>query len=91
MRTHASSASPIEHLRFPEWQAAYHAAVLETDRHKLLERIQAAESAISKRLQAMPEKSDNVERGAIFDAMGTLRFLRLDAEKKAPRSCRRMT
>jgi hypothetical protein len=92
MRTYGSAASPLEHLRFPEWQHAYHAAVLETDSDKLLERVQAAESAISKRLQAMPENSDTlIERHAIFDAMGTLRFLRLDVQKKLPRPCRPTT
>jgi hypothetical protein len=87
MRTHRSAASSQEHLLFPEWQRAYHAAVLETDRHKLLERVRAAEDAISKRLLALPENSGTlVERQAIFDAMGTLRFLTLDAEKKPPHS-----
>jgi hypothetical protein len=88
MRTHGSAASPQEHLRFPEWQQAYHAAVLETKSRKLLERVQAAEDAISKRLQAIPENSDHVEREAIFDAMATLRFLRLDIQKKPSRPCR---
>jgi hypothetical protein len=91
MRTHGSAASPQEHVRFSEWRQAYHAAVLETDRHKLLERIQAAENAISKRLLALPENSGNIEREAMFDAIGTLRFLRLDIQKKPAHSCRRTT
>jgi hypothetical protein len=88
MATHSSPASSVaEHLKFPQWQGLYHAAVLETDRHKLLKRVQAAESALLKRLEALPEISENVdERRAIFDAMGTLRFLRLDAEKPSTSS-----
>jgi hypothetical protein len=77
MAIHSSSASfnAEQHLKFSEWQQAYNAAVLETDRRKLLERIQAAESAILKRLEAMSENSDKLaERRAIFDAMGTLQF-----------------
>jgi hypothetical protein len=63
----------------------YHAAVLEIDRKKLLKCIQAAESAILKRLKALPEIAENLdERRAIFDAIGTLRFLRLESEKKLP-------
>jgi hypothetical protein len=81
--SHSSSASSgAQPLRFPQWQGLYHAAVLEIDPHKLLERVQAAESALLKRLEALPEISENVdERLAIFDAMATLRFLRLHAEK----------
>jgi hypothetical protein len=49
--------------------------------------VQAAENAILKRLEALPETSENlIERQAIFDAMGTLRFLRLEAEKPSTSS-----
>jgi hypothetical protein len=85
-----SSSSPSSDpgsLRFPEWQGFYHAAVLETNRHKLLRRVQAAENAILKRLEALPETSENfIKRQAIFDAVGTLRFLRLEAEKPSTSS-----
>ena len=35
------------------WEAAYHRAVLEVDRQKMLERIVAARQAISDRLQGL--------------------------------------
>jgi hypothetical protein len=35
------------------WEAAYHRAVLEVDRQKMLERILAARQAISYRLQGL--------------------------------------
>ena len=35
---------------FSDWRRAYHAAVLETDRFKVLKLVQAAEDAISERL-----------------------------------------
>jgi hypothetical protein len=92
MATHSSSGSSgAEHLRFPQWQGLYYAAVVEIDRFKLLKRVQAAESAILKRLEALPEISENLdERRAIFDAMGTLRFLRLDATQPPTTSRRKM-
>jgi hypothetical protein len=92
MATHSSSDySGVEHLRFPHWQGLYYAAVVEIDRFKLLKRVQAAESAILKRLEALPEISENLdERRAIFDAMGTLRFLRLDAKQPPTTSRRKM-
>jgi hypothetical protein len=49
--------------------------------------VQAAENAILKRLEALPETSENfIKRQAIFDAVGTLRFLRLEAEKPSTSS-----
>jgi hypothetical protein len=92
MATHSSAGSSgAEHLRFPHWQGLYHAAVFETDRRKLLKRVQAAESAVLKRLETLPDVSEHLEeRRAIFDAMGTLRFLRLDAEKDPPTSSRKL-
>jgi len=92
MATRSSSAySGGEQLKYPHWQGLYHAAVLETNRHKIVKCIQAAESAMLKRLQALPEISDNItERRAIFDGLGTLRFLKLDAERKPPTSVRKL-
>src|SRR5207248_5774294 len=54
MRTRSSFASSsAEQFKYPDWQGLYHAAVLETNRQKLLKSIQAAESAMLKRLQAL--------------------------------------
>ena len=91
MATHSSCASSgAEPLQFPDWQGLYHAAVLEIDRHKLLKRVKAAEAAILKRLEVFPATSENlIERQAMFDALGTLRFLRLH-EGKPSTSCRRL-
>ena len=66
MHTHGSAASPRTCPIFFEWQHACHAAVLESDRHKLLERIRAAEDAIFRRLQEMPGNSDTVKRQTIL-------------------------
>jgi hypothetical protein len=38
-------------FEFPDWHPAYHAAVVETDRFKVLKLVKAAEDAISKRLE----------------------------------------
>jgi hypothetical protein len=46
------------------------------------ELVQAAEDAISKRLQETSERSGHeVERQAMFDALGTLGFLKMEAQK----------
>ncbi len=62
---------------FPEWQAQYKAALLETNRAKLLKCVAAAELAILSRLQALVGKADSEqERTAMDDALHALRFLR---------------
>jgi hypothetical protein len=67
---------------FPAWHRAYHAAVLETERVKVLKLVEAAESAISERLQKIAERSGHqIERQAMFDALGTLGFLKIEAQK----------
>ena len=69
-------------FEFPDWHLAYHAAVIETDRFKVLKLVQAAENAISKRLERIAERSGHdVERRAMFDALGTLGFLKIEAQK----------
>jgi hypothetical protein len=66
-------ASPDENdSEFPDWHRAYHAAVLETDRFKVLKLVQAAESTISERLKKISGRSGHeVERQAMSDALGT--------------------
>ena len=62
---------------YPEWQPEYQAALLELASEKLLERVQAAETAIFKRLQALSQNpGHSAERQAIEDALGSLRFLK---------------
>jgi hypothetical protein len=76
------ASSDESDFEFADWHRAYHAAVLETDRFKVLKLVQAAEDAISKRLQETSERSGHeVERQAMFDALGTLGFLKIEAQK----------
>ena len=71
-----------EDFEFPDWHRAYHAAVLETDQFKVLKLVQAAEDAISKRVERIAERSGHeVERQAMLDALGTLGFLKIEAQK----------
>jgi hypothetical protein len=75
-------ASDEDDFEFPAWHRAYHAAVLETDRVKVLKLVQDAESAISKRLKKISERSGHeVERQSMFDALGTLGFLKIEVQK----------
>ena len=72
-------------LRFPEWQGLYNAAVLEADESKILQRVEAAESAMFERLKALSGNPDNAtECHAIYLAMPTLVFLRRDALGMTP-------
>jgi hypothetical protein len=71
--------SPSPKILYPEWQGEYLAALLEFDPKLLGERLQAAEGAIFKRLQAMSQSTENrTERHAIEDALAALRVLKRD-------------
>ena len=64
-------------LEFPEWHHLYRAAVMETDREKLKERVTDAENAIFIRLQSLASFDDHhAERHAIQDALSALRTLK---------------
>jgi hypothetical protein len=66
--------SDEDDFEFPDWHRAYHAAVVKT--------VQAAENVISKRLERIAARSDHeVERRAILEALGTLGFLKIEAQK----------
>jgi hypothetical protein len=57
-------------MRYPEWQEAYRAALLELDPEKLPKRVEVAETAISKRLQTLSKAPNSkAERQAIEDAL----------------------
>lgn len=72
-----ADSEPSSSLRFPEWQAQYKAALLETDSGKLPKFIVAAEQAILVRLHALAGKVDHgEERLAMTDALHALRFLK---------------
>jgi hypothetical protein len=60
-----------------EWDNLYQAAILETDWSKIEERIQAADFAISSRLQELATKHGvTAEKQRIEDALSGLRALR---------------
>ena len=71
------SVSVPSHLRYPEWQAQYEAALLEVDRKKLSDRVTDAENAIFGRLQSLAGNSDHhAERQAVKVALNGLRLLK---------------
>ena len=73
----ATEDSPSPHILYPQWQNEYQAAVVELDREKLSQRVEAAETSIYKRLQAISQSSDcRAEHQAIEDALGALRVLK---------------
>jgi hypothetical protein len=64
-------------LIYPEWQAEFQAAIIETDPHALRIRIVAAEALMRKRLREIAEgPHHNLERLAIADAFIALRVLK---------------
>jgi hypothetical protein len=66
-----------EDLKYPEWQQPLQAALLEFDPQRLLERIVAAETAISTRLQLLSDRSSSDgERQAIQDGLRLISFLK---------------
>jgi len=66
-------------IRYPAWQNEYQAALVEVDRQKLKQRVEAAETAIFKRLQHLSQNSDDfVERQVIEDALKSLRAIKRD-------------
>jgi hypothetical protein len=73
----ADSRSVPSRIRYCEWEHEYEAAVLELDPKKLWERVTAAETAISKRLQAISHSSEcDAERQGIEFALAILRVLK---------------
>ena len=76
MTTEDPSSSEI---LYPAWQYEYQAALVEVDRQKLKQRVEAAETAIFKRLQQLSQNSDDfVEGQVIEDALSSLRVLKRD-------------
>jgi len=73
-------SSPSSKILYPEWQAEYHAALVELDPKTLFEQIMVAETAISNRLHSISHSShDAAERQAIEDALANLRVLKRDS------------
>jgi hypothetical protein len=64
---------------YSAWQSEYNAALVEADREKLKERVEAAETAIYQRLQQISQNSDHhTERNRIEDALNSLRVFKRD-------------
>jgi hypothetical protein len=63
------------------WEESYQAAILETDRKKLPNRIQVAKAAIDTRLYEL--KADHEERYALSDALAALNVLRREVEQRS--------
>ena len=63
-------------LRYPRWQHALEAAILEFDPLQLCVKLQEVDAAISTRLQELASESDSQdERQAIAKALVTIRIL----------------
>ena len=79
----AFRSDPPSAFKFPHWQPAYQAALLELDADKLLRLIKIAEEQITKRLQIMPDGDGyGEERQAILDAQTFLHSLREGTQKR---------
>ncbi len=70
-------------IEYPWWEP-YKFAVLETNRNKLRDRVNAAEQAIRDRASLHGQVS-NEERIAIQDAMSALQILRRESEHDVSR------
>jgi len=74
-----ATEDPYPEILYPAWQHEYKSAVVEVDRKKLKERVEAAETAIYKRLQQLSQSSDDLaEKQVIEDALHGLRVLKRD-------------
>jgi hypothetical protein len=62
--------------RYP-WEAAYEAAILETEHSRLSDRIKAAQTAINSRIEQMQQdRGTPEERDAIASALAGIRVLK---------------
>lgn len=69
-------------LKFPVWQRPYLEALMETDQHKLVRRVEHAETTILSRLQEIQNNSNQrVERQAIEDALSGLKSLKEETDE----------
>jgi hypothetical protein len=68
--------STSQNIKYPHWQRAFEAALVEADLQKLRQRVDAAEAALFLRSQALVEyPQGHAERQAISDAIRTLRAI----------------
>ena len=66
------------------WEDVYHAAILETERLRLPDRINAAQAAINSRIEQLQQDHQGTpeERDAIASALAGIRILKNEANKK---------
>jgi hypothetical protein len=77
-RDHTDRARSTRYVK-QDWEKLYRAAVLESDRSKLLQRIEDAEAAILERSQSLskpPGDNNEEEQDAITRALHILSLLR---------------
>jgi hypothetical protein len=74
---HTDHTRPEGYVR-QDWEKLYRAAILESDRSRLLQRIEDAEAAIRKRSRSLSKPPGNNEKepGAITRALHILSLLR---------------
>lgn len=66
-------------IKYPHWQREFEAALREGDPPSLRQRVDAAEAALFRRLQALAGSTEgDAERQAISDARETLRAIQRD-------------
>ena len=71
--------STSESIKYPHWQREFEAALLEGDPQTLRQRVDAAESAIFLRSQALVESAQGkAEQQASSDAVRTLRAIQTE-------------
>jgi hypothetical protein len=69
-------ASRSQNIKYPHWQREFEAALLEGDPQTLRQRVDAAETAIFLRSQALVGNAQgHAEQQAISDAIRTLRAI----------------
>jgi len=70
------------------WRNSYRAALLETDRTKMEQRIQTAESEIHNRrlILSQDHSGTDAERAALVQALQVLRILQIDAARWVERN-----
>ena len=77
---HCDPTDPVRSMRYVkrDWEKLYRAAVLESDRSKLMQRIENAEGAILERSRSLskPPGNPGKEQEAITQALHILSLLR---------------
>ena len=69
-------------FKYPQWQVPLREAILEFDRERLSEKVQAAAKAIHNRLQELTTESHGFdEQQALLDGLATLEILKRERTK----------